>query len=575
MQVVHGIRRLVKLSQLRWCKNMARLSTKYDSDLKEQVLVLRGDEGYTRSTKTLLELGNPSIQTDYFDLPVTVNVLRDKDKGTILLYDNDVLLYTINNWTAQDNARTVTLTGLAFDTQHNIVARYMGNNKCSPSRSTIQTISVEDTRRATSTLTLQTGTKQFHYNTRYSDTIILTNTISEEFNQNRPIEIRYDGNLITTVTTNNEGKASFTIPDVGANGLHNISFHLEATRNLTTCDLSIDISVGYEVTITSYPKVMVKGGNYSVTANIKDYFGNLQDVENISNVKLHAISGQGTWVQNYYWNMNRISEGVYSITISITFSHLDIHTISVGLWNGDVKRYSSVDIPVNVISIASLTITSSTPQLYKNEENVVSIQSSSVVEGIPIKLTGAVEETVYTDSNGLATKTLIGSGIGSKTITASAGDKTASITLDDFIQYWSPRDVHNRDYQITNSSLDDLNNYFRVDVDYYSFIKLMGEPSLNYEYVIEGLTVLDLSRISIYPDEDEYNIYPYEIQLYKNDPVNIKVIKNNGTLSIYKNNNLLNSFSVDNFPYRPMFCFRNDVANIIQFTFKKLTYKRL
>ena len=463
---------------------MARISTKYDSDLKEQVLVLRGDEGYARSTKTLLELGNPSIQTDYFNLPVTVNVLRDRDKGTILLYDNDVLLYTIDNWTAQDNARTVTLTGLTFDIQHNIVARYMGNNKCSPSRSTIQTISVEDTRRTEAILTLETGTTQFDTNGSYTDTIILSNTVDEEYNQNQPIEIRYDGNLITTVTTNSEGKASFTIPDVGANGLHNISFHLEATRNLTTCDLSIDLSVGYEVTITSYSKVMVKGGRYSVTANIKDYFGNLQDVENISNVKLQAISR----VQTYFWNMGRISKGVYFVGIPITSSHLNINKISVGLWNGDVKRYSSAYIPVTVISLSSLTITSSTPQLYKNEGNVLSIQSSSVVEGIPIELTGAVEETVYTDSDGLAVTTLTGTGRGSKTVTASAGDATASSTLEDFIQYWIPGDIHNRECQVRQCSLYDLNNYFRINVNSQGYLGVPIDETKDYAMYMERVS---------------------------------------------------------------------------------------
>lgn len=562
---------------------MARLSTKYDSDLKEQVLVLRGDEGYARSTKTLLELGNASIQTDYFDLPVAVNVLRDKDNGTILIYDNDVLVYSIEDWSAQDNARTVTLTGLAFDIQHNIVARYMGNNKCSPSRSTIQTISVEDTRRTEAILTLETGTTQFNTNDSYTDTIILSNALDEEYNQNQPIEIRYDGNLITTVTTNSEGKASFTIPNVGANGLHNISFHLEATRNLTTCDLSVDLSVGYEVTITSYPKVMVKGGNYSVTANIKDYFGNLQDVENISNVKLWAISGQGISVQNFYWNMNRISNGVYSITIQITFSHLDIHTISVGLWNEDIKRYSSVNIPVTVISIYSLTITPSTPQLYKNEGNVLSIQSSSAVEGIPIQLTGAVEETVYTDSDGLATKTLIGTGRGSKTITASAGDKTASITLNDFIQYWNRTDTGTgMDYVIRgdNRTIQVLNNYYRI----------IGTPSLTsghwgetilyfpntsqpFELIMSGVTtsipcVITCIDESLPTRKDSFT----DKSAHNNEEW--KFIMENDVLKIYKNNSLYKTITEqsNDFPY---VVFANDTQSEFNITFTQLSLREL
>ena len=158
---------------------MVRLSTVYDSELKEQVFKLRGDEDYARTTKTLLKLGNVTLDSFSFDLDISVDVLRDRGDSKILVYDNDILMPLYENnvlvgesidWSSQDTAKTLQLKGLDYDVQHNIVAKYMGNNKCSPSNSITQTITREDTYRTESILTLTNATQQFNPNASLSDT---------------------------------------------------------------------------------------------------------------------------------------------------------------------------------------------------------------------------------------------------------------------------------------------------------------------------------------------------------------------------------------------------------------------
>ena len=68
---------------------MARISIYYDDVEKEQFFMVRGDERYARSTKTLLSIGTPSLDITSFDVSATVNVLRDTGEGQVVIYDND------------------------------------------------------------------------------------------------------------------------------------------------------------------------------------------------------------------------------------------------------------------------------------------------------------------------------------------------------------------------------------------------------------------------------------------------------------------------------------------------------
>jgi len=557
---------------------MARLSVKYDDELKGQVFVLRGDEDYARTTKTVLELGNYSMGGYGFDLSVTVNVLRDKSAGTIAIYDNDVLLNVIDDWTAQDNARTIVLNGLDYDITHNIIARYMGNTKCSPSSSTVQTISVEDTNRSLSTLSLQTGTTQFTPNTEYSDTIILSNPHSESYNVNQPIEIRYDGELVDTVTTDDEGQIAFTINDVGANGLHNISFHFDGSTNLTTSELNVDLSVGYNVQITNYQSVAVNGNQYRVEGTVTDWFGEPHIISH--DTVLLDLFNDGTKVDTRA--MAYGSDGIFGNTFTID---KEFNRLQASYYNyPDTQHaYNSSVISVSYINPEGLVFSSDIPRLHQNEITTLTGIAMPPRENVPIVLTGDVNETIYTNENGEATKTIKGIGKGSKTVNAQLGSLTESITLIDYIQYWGIREESTAmDYKIrgTNKTIYSFNNYYRIIGDGSLSSSSWGETilyfpntSVPFELIVSGLTtsipcVITCIDTDLPTRQDNFT----NPSAHSNETW--KFVSSNGVLNIYRNDTLFKSMSSEDndFPY---VVFGNNTQNEFNINFTKLTLRGL
>ena len=157
--------------------------------------MVRGDEAYARSTKTLLELGEVTTHELNFDLSVTVNVLRDRGEGSITIYDNDEPIAVTNDWNSELNSITIQLTELNYDMTHNLYAKYMGNNQCSPSNSEILEKYVENTNRGTATLTIADATTQYDPNAEnIVKTITLTSTFQDQtYVHNQNIVVEYDG----------------------------------------------------------------------------------------------------------------------------------------------------------------------------------------------------------------------------------------------------------------------------------------------------------------------------------------------------------------------------------------------
>ena len=119
---------------------MVRLSIFHDKDINEQVFMVRGDERYARSTSTVMELREVSLQSEYFLQDIFVNVLRDVGNAGLVVYDNGVPIYTMNTWQSTDTGRVITLPALAYDSEHNLRVKYIGNGQCSPSMSKSETV---------------------------------------------------------------------------------------------------------------------------------------------------------------------------------------------------------------------------------------------------------------------------------------------------------------------------------------------------------------------------------------------------------------------------------------------------
>ena len=455
---------------------MARVSIYYDNNKKEQFFMVRGDERYARSTKTLLELVSTNQELFDFDAVFSVNVLRDTGDGSIVVMDNDVAIPVLLNiednwvefdsipWNSQLNGLTFKLNHMTYDTDHNLTAKYIGNKSCSPSLSNTVLVNIEDTHRTVPVITIE-STTQYDKNTTISKSITLTNDISEELNKNQTLIVYYDNQKIGQYNTGNTGIVTNVQIPSGAGGLHTLTVEFKGSNNLTPKTVTQQISVGYKLELTEYPSVMVHSESYEFKGILKDWFGNPKPNATVILQYLNCYEPYiGQWSDKESATTNDNGE--------ITITHNNLSTCntyrrlkcSVG-----GETYSEQALS-NTVQASQLNIAADAPRLYKGESNMLRITTNSPYENTPIHLTGAVNETIYTGANGfVAIKTLTGEGEGTKTITATFGNLTQTINLEDYIQYWSPNDIHPNPkiYELdTNgtSTILDLTNYFRLDV---------------------------------------------------------------------------------------------------------------
>ena len=446
--------------------------------------MVRGDERYARSTKTFLTLGEYDEGVYFFDLEVSVNVLRDIGEGQIVFYDNDLpaemkvvnqgvtsYIPAVIDWSSLDNEATIVLSRLNYDIEHKIYAEYIGNNHCQRSKSNIKTITVIDTNKAEATLTIDNTTLQYRVNTSLTKTITLSNDISEAYNSSQDIIIYYDDNKINTITTGeNTSTATITISDVGQSGLHTIRAEFEGSNHLTSATVTQNISVGYNLQIIDYPSLLIYDNTGSIPFNVSDWLGNplvgsdirlTEIVGDHDFVKYHSETdsdGNGCWEGNFQW---------------ATVSSSTLYPTLKGKGNvPDVSGEYFYSDPFKIRFIrpseGDVTISSTYPRLYKNEPNILTIDTNHAIANAPVILTGDVSETLYTDSNGVATKIITGSGGLPRTINAAYGNQSASITLYDWIYWW--RKNNNEEYPSFNKhgfitdgmDLLNLQDYYRL-----------------------------------------------------------------------------------------------------------------
>lgn len=556
---------------------MARVSIYYDKDLKEQFFMVRGDERYARSTKTILAKGAVTTSTYDFCIKLNVNVLRDVGQSAIMIYDNDAPVGMIPDWESTDNSREIPISELTYGADHVFTAKYMGNKECSPSWSNAITVNVPDTNRAVSNLTFLNTNSQFIPHDSLSNTITLTNDKDNPlYNIDQPIEVFYDGNSIgDPILTNDEGQITFSISDVGDIGLHTIRAEYGGGEHLTTKTINMSISVGYILEPVSTPSLIIKGVETSFRISLKDCLGNPIQNTNIQMIDTYHSSLTPIDV------VSTNAQGIATFTETINDANSDggmqhyqfLSTIS------NVEYDTNVDVPYVIPS--SLTITSSTPQLYQGEETVLSIQTNSTLSNTPIQITGDLEETLYTDSNGLATKTITGVGTGAKSLVAHFGSLTKNITLNDYIQYWQPKNIHNQDYVSFVPSVANLNNLFRFQYDSQSAggaLQLPIEPNVDYELLINGVTTSKSATIAYLKNNTSWKnssvvIWDFVTNLVPHSNETWRIIRENGTVSVYRNNNLQNTYQNQG-EYLPSIAFVLS-SNGGNADFTKLTLRRL
>ena len=483
---------------------MVRCSIFYDNEKKEQFFMVRGDERYARSTKTILEYVSAVDDVSHFDCTLSVNVLRDTGEGSIVIYDNDVLTSVLVYdettstyvemdsipWSSLLNGLTFKVANLTYDVSHNFTAKYIGNKSCSPSTSSIVTVNRPDLNRTEAVISV--GSKvQYVPNTTITKTITLSNDLLASYNANQNIVVKYDDTVIDTVTTDENGEASVSIPSGNA-GLHTITYDYDGSSHLTTKIVTQDVSVGYHVEVIEYPPIAVVGNDFTITAKITDWFGNLHSPKLNGTGILDEIvvffHKNNSYVTSYS-GFTIISTGIVSKTIPAShIGQYDFDSVGISLdkyTQSPYRSYSSEPIPITHVEIESLSLSTSSLDVAKNETMLISANINQQIANVPVTLSRVKEfvgeylsdksyevlssETIYTNSEGVATKQYESQGGGYYEYRAECGDKTSNIVdFPDYYTYWNKRE---EDYRrgisptIRYGDIIDLNSAFRFYSD--------------------------------------------------------------------------------------------------------------
>lgn len=557
---------------------MARISIYYDKEEKEQFFMLRGDEAYTRSTKTYLEMGTPSLGKFSFDVDVTVNVLRDIGEGIIVIYDNDEPVATINDWSHDKTGETVTLESLNYDITHNFYARYMGNNQCSGSKSASIELFLENTNRYIATLTIDDSVLQYDPHSQIVDLpIVLSNDGDPIYNHGQRITVYYDDvQLPIPYFTPNDGDTVYIdIDDVGDSGLHTIKAVYAGSNNLNAVTVSQNISVGYNVTATKYPQVHVYRDtthNNIFAVSVADFFGNPAGVGSTVTMKCGSSTvGTGTISSDGSWQTEINGHLPYAQS-QVATAHFETGINEISYQSADFNFFA-----IPSVSSSRWNVSANGEFFSKGNSTILTFKDNTYsISNIPVAINGTVYKT---DANGKIDYEVIGTGVGSKRFVFDYGHDSKVIELADWIQYWSPPStLVNRNYSLYYGNLIDYNTLFKIlTPTAYTFFGLPNiDDDIDYELILSNLTTAKNTYIAFIKDwgGDINNIEigsdiiaQRTFTAHKNEKWS--VVRENGTVSVLKNDVEIKSYS-DQDSAKPLFWISCETNNV-ECDFIKLT----
>ena len=554
---------------------MVRCSIYYDKDIKEQVFMIRGDERYARSTKTTMEIGNPTLHSTNFDLSVIVDVYRDVGNASVVIYDNDEALYVIDDWQSIDTARTISLTGLGYDADHNLYAKYIGNGQCSPSSSKAELVNI--TNPYVFDATLDVNVPPVVNGSISNISITLSNDEDVSYSRNQELQVYYDGTLKDTVTTDSNGEATTSISNVGNIGLHELQIVYEGSLNLTPTTYTAPISVGYKLEFTDYPYIGVHLQDSTFKVKVTDFLNNPIANESVS------MTSHFEGATYSFASATSNNQGIATLTGEIDNTKCD------GTFTISNELAESVELSnIRIVTVNGLTLTASSPRLYYGETTSLYAEVEPKLEGVPVifshwinNIQNSTTETIYTNANGIATKNITGTGTRAiRKYTADCGNNmTPVIELGDYYAYLSKvnENVTKGTFYMVYGNLISLQNTFRVDStsERYATLRFNQYDSVkrnySWKFQMEGVVSPSNVQIEIYPftiPSRKYNngkiiVSGYSTSLGRDDYV---------SYSVYENNSLISS-GTEYISSGKSITFRNGSANSQQVTFKKAWYQ--
>lgn len=302
-----------------------KLAVRYDKNLKEEVFVVKDDESYVSSTKTILTVTDPVLESEYnyqeYGVDVTINVLRDVGASKIVLHDGDDVLESFD-WNG-------TMISKHYDfpigTAHKLKAVFKGNRQCLGSQSksfdVFMRVSGDETH------ILYTG-----------DNVISTETsfpfeLVDKYSSHIPsgnLTVSYMSGSVNDVqeetVLNGFATVDFseTLPNV-ASGLINLTAVYNGEGEYAPAMLEFQVSKYYTVTLSGYYEYPYKndvrgsprhliGEDFILLGTIVDYMGDLYYKEGFI-VNMYGFrEGAGQWVSLGSGNIG--TNGKFQLTVA-------------------------------------------------------------------------------------------------------------------------------------------------------------------------------------------------------------------------------------------------------------------
>lgn len=421
---------------------MVQLNTIYDKTLKEKIFILKGEEGYARSTDCILDeiLHDGERRSDwdthieYMLLEFRVDVLRDIGASYVVLYDNDEVL---GSYPFDTNSHHIDFkyedqehdNRLKFDygVEHNLYAKYMGNKNCLKSKSKIYTFNEPLPRAYTSTLSFR------DLNTNYDTGTISFDVVlnSEDGFVGKTIKVYKDSSLFGEYVTEDDGSVNVEM-EINVEGLHKISAVFEGDSTLSYSECSQDISVGYKIDITDYPLSVLNTGDLTYTATVKDYLD-----KPVSNLTVSTMASNMEIVGD-----EAITDTNGSATLTIPNSSFNsfVHDDKLSYLCKTDNTSSSL-VETNWYQDAEVSFTSKPNYITLGtlvivEGSVSNVSSPANVELTYNNSTDFIKTNVITDSNGNFSYKLQGRGAGLVGVTATIPNDSETFVIEDLLQIW-------------------------------------------------------------------------------------------------------------------------------------------
>lgn len=206
--------------------------------------------------------------------------------------------------------------------------------------------------------------------------------------------------------------------------------------------------------------------------------------------------------------------------------------------NKDVGvNYESNTVNINKYDNVTISLSSSSNITSSNRSVTITGKVDGVSEPVTVNLSNV--GTLTTGNQGNFSHTYQGQGAGDVPFEASVYGSSASVTIEDVIQYWkAPNTPWNREYQIYNAKLSDVSNGYKYektsDTNYLRFVE-DGAYSVEFDIVSYDSTVgsqMALLMIRDYSELPNTGVLVAPVYASKNSHISFVYDGNSSVLSV-------------------------------------------